>query len=187
MSIYGQHDKPPIGIPPTYTQTVIDLLPGLTKVDSLVVKLSCEKAIEIGYPHINTASILEQVKSFDISLEEFFEALEILDSRGYIKATRVMGGNIPHFSITVYGFDEYARVNIDDYDSILESVAFQIVNLNKMDNSSISASLNQPQMIIDHILDVLDNKGLIKVSKTMGGGVHIFNVSPELKRMLRNT
>jgi len=161
MSIYGQRDKPPIGIPPTYTQTVIDFLPSLAKVDSLVVKLSCEKAIEIGYPHINTASILEQVKSFDISLEEFFEALEILDSRGYIKATMVMGGNIPHFSITVYGFDEYARVYIDDYDSILESVAFQIVNLNKMDNLSISASLNQPQMIVDHVLDVLENKGLI--------------------------
>lgn len=189
MSIYGQRNKPPIGIPPTYTQTVIDFLPGLTKVDSLVVKLSCEKAIEIGSPFIDTASILERVKSFDISPAEFFEALEILDGRGYIKVPRVMGGNISHFSITVYGFDEYARVCIDDYNSILKAIAFQIVNLNKMDNLSISASLNQPQMIVDHILDVLANKGLIKVSKTMGGGVHIFifYVSPELKRMLRNT
>jgi hypothetical protein len=30
MSIYGQRDKPPIGRPPTYSQTEFDVLPGLS-------------------------------------------------------------------------------------------------------------------------------------------------------------
>jgi len=187
MSIYGQRDKPPIGIPPPYTQTMIDILPGLTEVDSLIMKLSCEKAIEIGYPHINSKSILEQAKPLGIHPEEFFETLEILDRSGHIKATRVIGGHIPNFLITVYGFDKYARIYTDDYDSIFESVAFQIVNHNNMNNKSISTSLNQPQMIVDHILNVLEGMGLIGVSKSLGGGIHIFDVSPELKRMLRKT
>jgi len=166
---------------------MIDILPGLTKVDSLVMKLSCEKAIEIGGRHIDTESILAQAKSRGIHPEEFLETLEMLDRRSKdIKATRVKGGNIPNFLITVSGFDKYARVYIDDYDSIFESVAFQIVNLNNMDNKSILTSLNQPQMVVDHILDVLENKGLIRLSKPHGG-VSVSDVSPELKRMLRKT
>jgi hypothetical protein len=165
---------------------MIDILPGLTEVDSLVMKLSCEKAIEIGDQFIDTKSILAQAKSLGIHPEEFFETLEILDKRGYIEATRVHEGNIPLFSITVYGFDKYARIYLDDYDSVIESVAFQIVNFNNVDNKSISTSLNQSQMIVDHIFDVLENKGLIRLSKTFDG-VHIWDVSPELKRMLRKT
>lgn len=190
-SIFNQRDKPPIGRPPRYTQTEIDVLPDLTEVDSLVVKLSCEKAIEIGHPYkpIDTESILEQVLDFDISPEEFCEALEILDSRGYLTGPRAVNArcNIPHFSITFYGFEEYAKIYIDDYDSILESVAFQIVNLNKKDILSISASLNQPQMIVDHFLEVLKRRGHIEMVKNLEGRVLSLNVSPELTRMLRRT
>lgn len=190
MSIYGQRDKPPLGAPPTYTKTLIDCVPGLTRIDSQIMKLACETAIRIGDPYINTEGIQEQAKSLEISQEEFFDSLEILRNRGYIEASVEFGGNIPLFSITVCGFEEYARVYIKDYDSILKSVALQIVNLNKTDNKSISSSLNQPQMLVDHILDVLENNHLIKVSKSNRGGmlfIYIFNVSPELQRMLRET
>ena len=184
MSIYGHRDKPPIGRPPTYSQTEIDVLPDLTKVDSLVFKLSCEKAIENSHRHVNTKSILEQGSSLDIPPEEFFEALEILDRKGYIKARRNAGvRGIPFFSITSYGFDKYARVYIDNYDSVLKSVVSQIVNHNKKDISSISASLNQPLMIVDYFFEVLERKRLIKVVKHLSG-TRIWDVSPELRRML---
>ncbi len=187
MSIYGQRDKPPIGTPPSYTQTKADILPDLTEIDSLVFKLSCEKAIEIGDNIIQTEIIMEQTKSLGIHQEEFFESLEILENRGYIKATRVFG-NIPisHFLITVYGFEKYAHAYIEGYNSIFQSVAFQIVNHDKKNNKSISMALNQPQMIVNHILDVLQISGKIKVTNEGGGGrnICIFSVSPELKRML---
>lgn len=183
-SIFDQRDKPPIGRPPTYSQTEFDVLPGLTEVDSIVFKLSCEKAIEKAPSLIDTESILEQVSSLDIPQEEFFESLEILDRKGYIKAGRNAGvRGIPFFSITSYGFDRYARVYIDNYDSVLKSVVSQIVNHNKKDNSSISTSLNQPQMIVDHFLEVLERKRLIKVVRHLGG-TRISDVSPELRRML---
>lgn len=182
-SIFNQRDKPPIGRPPTYSQTEIDVS-GLTKVDSIVFKLSCEKAIENSHRHVKTESILEQVSSLDILQEEFFESLEILDRKGYSKAGRNAGvRGIPFFSIASYGFDKYARVYIDNYDSVLKSVVSQIVNHNKKDNSSISTSLNQPQMIVDHFFEVLERKRLIKVVRHPGG-TRIGAVSPELRRML---
>jgi len=183
-SIFDQRDKPPIGRPPTYSQTEIDVLPGLTKVDSIVFKLSCEKAIENSHRHVNTECILEQGSSLDIPPEEFFEALEILDRKGYIKARRNAGvRGIPFFSITFYGFDKYARVYMDNYDSVLKSVVSQIVNHNKKDISPISASLNQPQMIVDYFFEVLERNGHIKLTKHLSG-TRIWDVSPELRRML---
>ncbi len=184
MSIFGHGEKPPLGKPPSYTQTIIDLIPGLTKIDSLILKLSCEEAIKIGYPHINAVTIYEQLKAYEIPENDFNETIEILDNRGHIEATRVLGGAIPHYSITTYGFDEYARVYVTDYNRIVKAVVFQIVNHNAKNSSSIATSVMQPDMIIDHILDVLASKGLIKLSKTIGGGVNIFNVSPELKRLV---
>jgi len=184
MTIYGQRDRAPIGRPPTYSQTEIDVLPGLTNVDSIVFKLSCEKAIEKAQSLIDTESILEQVSALDIPQEEFFESLEILDRKGYIKAGRNAGvRGIPFFAITSYGFDKYVRVYLDNYDSVLKSVVSQIVNHNKKDNSSISASLDQPQMIVDHFLEVLKRKRLIGVTKHLEG-TRIWDVSPELRRML---
>lgn len=183
-SIFDQRDKPPIGRPPTYSQTEIDVLPGLTNVDSLVFKLSCEKAIENSHRHVKTESILEQASSLDIPQEEFFESLEILDRKRYIKAGRNAGvRGIPFFSITFYGFDKYVRVYLDSYDSVLKSVVSQIVNHNKKDNLSISASLNQPQRIVDHFFKLLERKRLIGVTKHLGG-TRIWDVSPELRRML---
>lgn len=189
MSIYGQYDKPPIGTPPSYTQTVIDVIPNLTRTDSLVLKLSCEKAVEIEHDHIDIESIWEQAKSLDIPQEAFLESLKVLDSRGYLKATWVMGSNLPRCSITIFGFEQYARVYIRNYNSILKSVAFQIVNNNKMDNKPISSVLNQPQMIVDHILSVLEQKRWITVSRSFRGYDHIRidDVSPELKRFLKET
>lgn len=185
MSIYGQQDKPPIGNPPFYAQTIIDIVPNLTKVDSLVLKISCEKAIKLGHPGIDTESIWKQVESLNVPIEEFRETIEILDEKGYIKAMKVIGGEIPHFLITTFGFEEYSRVYMEDYDSIFESAAFQIVNQDNKHNTSISKSLNQPQRVIDHILDVLEAKGLIKLVKSIGGGISIYYVSPELKRILK--
>lgn len=41
-AIYDHREKPKLGSAPTYTTTAVDLIPNLTRVDTLVFKLSCE-------------------------------------------------------------------------------------------------------------------------------------------------
>ncbi len=99
-AIYEHREKPPIGMPPSYARTIVDVVPGLTKVDSLIFKLACEDAIGIGYLFIGDVdTLLEKAKSFDIPEEEYYESLEILDSREYIKGGKVGDGTnrIRHF------------------------------------------------------------------------------------------
>jgi len=189
-AIYEHRDKPPIGAPPAYAQTAGDVIPNLTKVDSLVFKLACEEAIKVGHNFIGDVDALfDKAKSIDIPEEEFYESLEILHSRGYIKGGKFMDGTdrIRHFSITSFGFEEYARLYVSGYDKVGQSVGLQIVNLNQNNTTEISANLNQPVMIVNHVVNLFESRGWLKVVKETGGDFNLFiyNVTPELKRRLK--
>jgi hypothetical protein len=189
-AIFEHREKPPIDAPPAYAQTVVNVLPTLNKVDSLIFKMACEEAIASGDSQlIQVKDIIEHSKSLDIPPGEVVETLEILDKRNYIEADGVYGGELPfyHFSVTTYGFEEYARAYIENYDSIFESVCYQIVNHSREDNQSIIKALNQPQRIVDHVLDILHSKGFLIADGVGADTILIFDVSAELKRMLRKT
>lgn len=184
MSVYGHRDKPALGEPPTYTRTLVDHLPGLAQVDSVVMRLACERAIETGSDFINSNEMVEKASALEIHQEELADSLDVLDRRGYVRLHRVLGANVFDFQLTIYGFEEYARAAVKGYDQIVRDVGLQIVNQSAQNSTEIMAVLPQPEMIVDHILDVFENQRLISLSKTMGGGAFIYNVSPELKRML---
>lgn len=183
MSIYGHQEKPPLGQPPAYAKTLLDSVPGLTKADSIVLRLACEKAIENGYSSVDVSTILEQVDAFDIKGKEFADALEVLDHKHYIRLARVIGGPPSSFSVTEYGFEQYARAYIPDYPAITRSVVARLVNNNDYDSSIIAEALNQPMMLVNHILNHLAQKRLIKVYE-VGLRVGVHNVTVELRRML---
>lgn len=115
------------------------------------------------------------------------ESLEVLDRDGYHIEAKLSGGGrrFHYFEITTYGFDEYARVYIPNYNSLIMSVASQIINYGKKNNKEINAVLKEPQFIIDSILDVMNNQGWIRVAKAVGGWSHVAEVYAEMKRALR--
>jgi hypothetical protein len=97
-SIYGQRQKPQIGNPPAYTRMEIDAIPGLDEVDSLILRLCCEAAIEENIPRIviDPAALVDAAETLDIPREQTLESVDILDSRGYVKALRTISGVIYH-------------------------------------------------------------------------------------------
>ena len=185
QSIFGISEKPQIGETPKHIKTVIDVLPGLKKVDTIIFTQSCKTTIATGDKHINLSEIYDFLKDHGISDDEIAESLEILDSRGFIKAQRVIGGQIPFFSITQYGFDLYVRKNINDYDLLVKEVCLKILNENLMANHQIAEATNSPIALINHILETIEDKRLVKTLKALGGLYEVYYVSPELKRMFR--
>ena len=189
-AIYEHRERPPIGKPPAYASTVLDIIPNLTMIDSLVLKLACERAIrsEIGF--VGDMDILfEDAKIFDIPEEEFYESLEILNARNYIEGGKVFDptNRIHYFNITTFGLEQYARTYIDTYASLAGSVGLQILNFNQRSGLEIAESLNQPFLIIEHVLDLFEANQMICIVKTSGKkrDVHIVSIEAELKRRLR--
>ncbi|MCA9468524.1 MAG: hypothetical protein KC643_24215 [Nitrospira sp.] len=113
---------------------------------------------------------------------ELNDSLEILDEIGYLKLGRTMGG-ISYFQVTTEGMEEYLTAYMPNYSEITRDIIALIVNRNIKTNLEIMSEMNVSQRLIDHILELLALNGHIRISKA-GGSMHIYSVSPSLKRVL---
>jgi hypothetical protein len=183
-SVLNHREKPALGAVPKHVTTAIDKLAGLTTIDTVIFKFSCDLCLNEQYPNVSLNKILPYLEDHEISPHQIQESLEILDGRGFIKATRVVGGIIPQFAITLFGFDKYVKQYVDDYDQLVERVSYGIANSSQSNNYQLADELEQPLRLITHIFQVLESRNLINMSKTRGG-MFVHRVSPELKRLLR--
>lgn len=185
MSIYGMIDKPPIGEVPRYVNTMINQFPNLTKIDSILFKIVCENAIKRNdVDAITSQSIFEEVSKLNIGYSEFLESLEILYRRNYIKGFKTISGDIPLFDVTVHGFDQYVRMYVNGFEDIVKKTCFYIVN-NQGNNIKIASELNKPLRLINHVFELLKLRRLINFEHSDGEVIFLYDVSPELKRMLQ--
>lgn len=167
------------------TQTLIKFLPRLTELDNLVMKLLCEEAIVEGHYWVNAENLLERAEAVSTPSEEYFETLRILGRRRYIEIAESFGGHISLVKIRVSGFERYARAYISDYDALRDAVIFYIVRDYIWVNKELATLLRQPLMLINHILHHLAGQGLIDVVETFGNHLQVTDVSPELRRTLK--
>jgi hypothetical protein len=87
-AIYEHSEKPPLGSPPTYIQTPLERISGLKRIDSLLLKLVGEKAIEDCQHRMLTAEILSQATTLGVSRHDFYESLAVLGDKGYFELQR---------------------------------------------------------------------------------------------------
>jgi hypothetical protein len=166
--------------------SIIDSLTDLNVIDSLILKIACEKAIKESYLFMNFKEIRDELNEFQIPKEDIFESFEILGRRGYLKIKWSVTEIISSFSITTYGFDEYAKIYLKNYDGILKSVILNILNNNIEDNRQLAENLKEPIMIINHFLNLLESRGLIRILKSANEEyITIHHISAELKRAFR--
>ncbi len=186
-AIYDHREKPPLGPAPVYAQVSIDNIPGLTELDSLVLKVCCEAQLQEESIHfiLRPRTVFERAEAMELPQEEMLETLEVLGNRGYLKLNTTADGHLLTLRVTDYGFGEYARVHIPDYDSVFRSVALQLVNHGKNNSRKILEALDQPAVLVEHCLNVLADRGYIGAQTFDGGLMFIYKVSPELKRFLR--
>lgn len=199
-TIYGYSDKPALGSAPAYIQNPIEQIPGLSRIDSLLLKMAGDKAIENGYRVcIVTQEILSQAALQGISDYQFFESLAMLRDGYYLQLHTTMGGEpsdpklrelvrggVPDFSLTLDGFEKYAKAYIPGYQAIVRDVLLQIVNEGKSDSASIASAIKQPLMVVEHVLERLDRSGEIRILQEFNGGIttRFMNPSPRLRRRL---
>ena len=185
-SIFGLSDKPSLGEVSASVSLKINEIYGLNKIDNIVFTEACNFMMNNMTNSVSVTDIEQQLKSKNISDEDIAESLDVLDKQYYIKASRVIGKpEIPFFIITTFGFDEYAKANIDDYSSIIDNISLKIINESLTDNIAIEKMLSYSRILIDNILCLLSDRGLIKIEKCIGGEIFIGHVSVEFKRSYR--
>ncbi|MES1982892.1 MAG: hypothetical protein V4443_10500 [Pseudomonadota bacterium] len=116
--------------------------------------------------------------------QELDDSLEILEQAGLVSVSRHIGGGLPHFQITTYGFQQYAQAYIDGYETTVKGVALAVVNQHCANNESLADHLKLNQFLVDHSLAVLESQSYVRLSRCIGGHISIINVSATLRRAL---
>ncbi len=175
-------DKPLADMSLLDAYKIAGIIPGLNKSDSQVLKMACEIAIETDNSRVIYTQLLERAEQSNALQDSVDEAIDILRKKGYIKRRF-----LALVEVLIDGFEEYAKVYVANYSQIKKDVASYIINneLTPYFNKSLASSLNCPLMLIDHVLEYFDNKELIKLAGFNGGSISITNVSPSLRRAVR--
>jgi hypothetical protein len=187
-SIFGLSDKPSIGQVPVRAKLKINEIYGLNKIDTIVFTEACNFIIKKDENSINISEIYENFKKYNISDEDIQDSLEILDSKSYIKTHARTIGKFPisFFNISVYGFEEFANSNIDNYAEIVDIISLKIINESLSSNLEIKKVTVYPMLLINHTLELLSSRSFIDIVECIGGEIFIRNISPEFKRQFRD-
>ena len=183
-AIFGTSDKPPVGAPPAYTPHLAQTIGGLTKVDSLVLRLACEEAIAKGSDFIEPEELYVRDGKPLLPEVELSDAIDVLEQQHLVRAHRTIGGGLPSFQITTHGFEQYARACIPGYDGVVRDVASALVNRQKGSDQAIAAEIGKPLFLVQHVLQVLEDAGHLKLSKTISGPRHVYDNAASLRRAL---
>jgi hypothetical protein len=183
------YEKPPLGQAPDYTQIQTTNSSGLARVDGLILKLLCEEAFERDSQMVHPRNIVPKVEELGIPESEFDDALEMLNTSGYIEAMKLNGGfkiYVAVATITPLGFKTYAATHLPEYRSLYLRAASLIENEKLMHTGAIAEAMGQKLVMAEFILDILASEGCITVRKLSIGG-RITSVTPKLRRMLQQS
>lgn len=167
------------------TITSIKSLPGLTKVDTVLFKAICEASLKTSVDWVAISQIADIKEQLGISDEELSESINILADNFYIQGTPTLGSGLDFFQITTYGFERYASLFLPEFNNLIGQVLLAAANRNLQDNKAIADDLKQPLILVDYVLDVLASRNLIKLSKYIGGGVSVNEITAQGRRTAR--
>ena len=184
LSIFGQTDKPAIGEQPAYARKEIVTIGDLTRVDSLVLQTACELVLEDGNDlQFFGTDVIKRAGKLGVSEEAAGESLVILAKRGYAK--REIADN---YFVTPSGFEAYLKAHRPNYESLLRKFASNAVNEDMYADEAFAASLKVPRVLLEHIVEVFEDRKWILVDHVQAGRWQIVQggVSPEMKRWLES-
>ncbi len=184
--IFSHYPKPPLGQPPRYTQPPVLEIGSLNRIDSLLFEKACRIAIDQGQTLVNEEPWLAQLEGLDLTEEQIADSQQILDEYGFIERHLTMGPHrIYSFSITLTGFQEFAKVGVPRFNELVSEVAAHLRRNEMSTGDGLAQALNQPLRVIEHILELLENNDLIKISRQHGGSyMTVWDVSAKLRRMV---
>lgn len=184
-AIFDVSDKPSIGKAPARFVGAEPLIPGLSRVDDLALRVIARLVVDedsgiVEWDRLRTEASLQEVPQ-----QELLDSLEILEQHYLLKIGRVIGAPLSHVVLTDFGFQQYAEAYVDDYQDVVNQIAALLVNENVRQNDILAGRVKKPVSFVDFVLNLMEGNNHIKVSKSIGGQSHVWEVSASLRRALQ--
>lgn len=184
-AIFDVNDKPAIGKTPARFVGPAPLIPVLSRVDDLALRVVAKLVIDDGFGFVEWERLRMESSLEDVPQQELLDSLEILEQHYFIKIGRVLGAPLSHVVLTDFGFQQYSEAYIDDYNAVVANIAALLVNESVRQNDELAARVNKPVTFINFVLNLMESNNYIKVSKYLGGQSRVWEVSASLRRALQ--
>lgn len=176
--------KPPLGPVPEYASAAFAVA-GLNNQDAAVLRIYCEAALAqdamVGF---RTEELITQGEAVGLRRAQFLESAQVLAESYLLERDRVLL-TVPNYSLRHAGLERYLRATMSNYHEISDRVAAFVANNDRTSNREIATALKLPTLlVVEHILDMLESRGLLKQAKAIGRISKVHSVSPRLRRML---
>lgn len=188
-SIMGISMKPSIGKAPSYTDVELAHIGSLESFDNLILKISCELLLES--PHLVLEPHLVFGKSTELNLprQEVLDSLEVLEGAGYVRLSHYIGGGAAQWGcnvrVTTFGFHQYCKAYVSDFEALLHRAGSMIANEAARTNFDLRDKLAMPIGIANHVIEHLEDLGLLRTSDECSERISIYQVSAQLRRAFR--
>ena len=190
-AIHGRMDKPQLGRPPAYLTSPIEALPGLTKVDSVVLKICGDLAMEEGDSLVpfRPDAVFARAGDLEIGEEQVADSLEILEDQALASLSKVLDRDrrgIFTVRLSGFGFEEYLSAHLDGYRSTTRDVGFKLLNTSgqQEDADRVADYLEAPVAAVRHIVRRFQERNFVYGIGTGEGKVIVIETRPQLRRWL---
>lgn len=168
-AIYEVSEKPPLGPTPRHVQSQVEKMPGLSAHDTNVLRAACEASLKTDTRYIQGEPFISAVHDLGLTDDEVIESLDILENRLLVDIKHTFDDHIPSFVITIHGFENYAKFFIPNSRELMHNTMLAIMNENALSSGDIVKHLNIGITLVEYMLDMLEARKYVKLSKFAGG------------------
>ncbi len=183
-SIFDIDEKPAIGSKPAFALPDIQIS-GLSKSDSLVLKILGDIAFDNNEEHLSPDQIKIVEEQLHLSTEQINESLEILENHYYVKLTQLIGSNFPMLKLTDSGIITYGEHVIENFSKLFIDTIHLIQNEKIWDSHELTTKTNNKTILIEAILNHFILMEYIDASHLIPSRIRIHNITAHGKRYFR--
>lgn len=165
--------------------TTITPITELEKYDNIVLKSIGDFILKNNIPSLSFEDIVKSTKEFNLTNENVAGSIEFLKELNYIQYTPILSGHPVNIRFTYHGVILYCKYYVDNFKYLIKKIYSVIINDNLRTSSQIIEKTKIERMIVNGILDCLDDKHYIKITKTMDGTFIIHKISEKGKRYMK--
>jgi len=184
-AIFDRPLKPRIGAPPVYSASSYRSLPGLSTADTYVLVEASRWTIEQDGHLIDPAKMFLQVDAPPIPAKFLLETIDYLEQHTYVKVSRHLGPGPYQFRVTRNGLELYLANHFPQYDLVVQRAIGLLVNEEMKRSESIASNLDVSHRVVKHILARLEDRGHLRLSRTLGTSSQVLLIQPSLRRLLQ--
>jgi hypothetical protein len=186
--MHHHDEQAPTDRQPGPSRAMVGRPPGLDWPQTFVLKAAGDLALELWERRLTLDQVEHRLAvTTRISRTQIEAALDPLVERGYLVADDGYENADIVLTLMPKGLEEYCQHFVQGYRSIGPAILKLVCHDPWLDVTGLSHRAGRPELLVEHVLDVAANQGLLRVKHTGEYALVVTWISPQLRRWLAGT